>query len=224
MGDVEERDAEPVAQPRQERQDLRLARGIQRGQGLVHQQQAGARQQGTAQGDTLPLAAGQRGGAAAQQMADAEQRHHLLETGSVHAARCPAQPVAQVGVHRKMREEPRILEDHAAAPLFRRQHAPRRAVEQHHAIQRDPPFPRAQQPGHRGEQGGLAAARGAEDRRDARCRRSEGRIDGKARHVRGGGGKAVAQADFQHQPRRLGAPGGAARPDGRGISAAPGRA
>ena len=94
-----------------------------------------------------------------------------------------------------MREQPGILEDHAAAPPLRRQGDAARGVQQHGAVQRDPPGLRPQQPGDGGQHGGLAAAGGAEQRRHPRLRRGEGDIEREA------GPKRWRSATSQHQPR-----------------------
>ena len=62
-----------VAQPHEIGQDLALARGIERGQRLVEQQQARAHQQRAADRDALALAAGELAGPAVEQVADVEQ-------------------------------------------------------------------------------------------------------------------------------------------------------
>src|SRR3546814_6348823 len=56
MRDVDDRQIELALELLDERQNLLLARLVERGQGLVHQQQAGVRQQRPAQGDALLLA------------------------------------------------------------------------------------------------------------------------------------------------------------------------
>ena len=85
MGDIEDRHAELVAQPLDQRQDLELARHVERGERLVHQEQARPRQERAADGDALALAARQRAGPAVEQTADAEHRDDLVEADALGA-------------------------------------------------------------------------------------------------------------------------------------------
>ena len=71
MADIDDGQAELVAQPLDEGQDLRLARGIQRRQRLIQQQEPRIAQQRPADGDPLLLAAGEIGRPPAEEMGDA---------------------------------------------------------------------------------------------------------------------------------------------------------
>ncbi len=201
VGDVEDRHARRVAQPREEGQHLRAARRIEGGERLVHQQQARAGQQRAPECHALALAAGQPRGAAGEECREAEQRHHLLEARPLHArlghrARRAAQAVAQVGLHAEMREQPAVLEHHgAAAALGRHEDAARGVEHRRLAGQRHAPLARPQQPGDGGEHAALAAARGAEQRRHAGRARGEGDVEREAR------AEAVPQGDLQPHPR-----------------------
>ena len=73
MADIDDRDLRLVAQPLDIGQDLGLARVVERGQRLVHQDQLRAGEQRAADRDALLLAARQQAGPAVEQMADAEQ-------------------------------------------------------------------------------------------------------------------------------------------------------
>ncbi|MNC15835.1 hypothetical protein D3C75_636660 [compost metagenome] len=57
VADVQHRNVELVVQPLQVRQDFTFALGIQRRQGLVHQQQFRAGEQGAGDADALSLTA-----------------------------------------------------------------------------------------------------------------------------------------------------------------------
>jgi hypothetical protein len=59
--------------------------GVERGQRLVHQQQARAGRQRAGDRDALALAAGERVGPALQQVADAQQLDHLVEFDAARA-------------------------------------------------------------------------------------------------------------------------------------------
>ena len=72
MTDVEHGDVQLLVQALQVGQHLLLALEIERGQRLVHQQQARAGHQCTGDADALAFAAGQRRGHALEQMTDAE--------------------------------------------------------------------------------------------------------------------------------------------------------
>jgi hypothetical protein len=172
VADVEHGQVELVAQALDIGQHLGLARRVQRGQRFVHQQQARLRQQGTADRHALALPPGQRVRRALQQGAEPEQFHHGVEG---HACRLRArasapQPVAQVAVHRQVREQPRVLEHHAERTPVHRQVDAARAVEEDLAAHLDAAAVRAQQPGHEVHERGLARAAGAEQGRQARQR------------------------------------------------------
>jgi len=115
VGDVEHRDADLVAQPLQERQDLGLARIVERRERFVQQQEARVREQGAADRDTLLLASRQRARAALEQLAEAEQRHNVIEArcGGVLLAALAA--VVDIRPHVHVREQARFLEHEADA-------------------------------------------------------------------------------------------------------------
>ena len=90
VADIDDRHPALGAEPVEVGQDLRLARLVERGQRLVHQQQPRRRQQGPPDRDPLALAAREVAGAAVQQGADPEQLDHLAQPLAVPAA--PRQP------------------------------------------------------------------------------------------------------------------------------------
>jgi hypothetical protein len=73
MADVDQRDVQLVAQALQPGQEFLLAGMVERGQRLVHQQQARRREQGAGDRHALLLAAGKPVGQAVEQRAEAEQ-------------------------------------------------------------------------------------------------------------------------------------------------------
>ena len=185
MADVKDRQADIVAQAFQPGHDLGLAVLVQRGKGLVQHQKRRVRQQRPADGDALALAPRQRRGAAVQQSAQAQHLHDAVEIPRGVAP--PARGIAQVRCHRHVRKQPRVLEHAADAARLRRQVG--LVVEQHPVPQRDAAAVGAQKPQDGVDRGGLAAARGAEQRRHP-GRRLE-------RHLQRQAGKAVAIGDGQ---------------------------
>ena len=106
MADIDKRHPAVVAQTLEIRQDLVLAGIVERGQRLVHQQQARLRQQRAADRDALLFAARQPPRPAGEQRFDPEQFNDLVEPGLtwVGAARREPRSEQQVLAHRQMRE------------------------------------------------------------------------------------------------------------------------
>jgi hypothetical protein len=167
VGDVEHRDAQLARQPLEPGQQLGLARGVQRGQRLVHQQQARAGGQRAGDGHALALAARQAGGPARQQVADAQQLDGLLQRHAPLGGRHAAPAEVQVALHRQVREQAGLLEHHAQRAAVRGPPDAGRVVLPHLAAHRDVAAGRPCQAGDAAQQRGLAAARGAEDRAHA---------------------------------------------------------
>jgi len=113
MGDVQHRQAQLARQPLEVGQQFGLACGIQRGQRLVHQQQARAGGQRARDRHPLALAARQlrratcQHGAQAQQLDRLRQRHAPL--GGGHAL----QTEVQVALHRQVLEQAGFLKHQA---------------------------------------------------------------------------------------------------------------
>src|SRR6185437_10821217 len=93
--------------------DLLLRRAVEGRQRLVHQQQPRLREERAADGDALPLAAGEGERRAAEQVADAEQGDNVVETERRRGAGPRSAPcsVEQVAAHGEMRKEARFLKD-----------------------------------------------------------------------------------------------------------------
>ena len=79
VGDVDDRQRQPIAQPLEERQNLVLGRAVERRQRLVHQEELGLRQKRPADRDPLAFAAGKLGRSAVEQRCDAEEFDHFVE-------------------------------------------------------------------------------------------------------------------------------------------------
>ena len=92
VADIDHRDARLVAQPFEIGQDFALARGIERGERLVEQEEARAHQQRAADRDALALAARELARPAVEQMADVEQVDDARHLGGIarEAAHAPA--------------------------------------------------------------------------------------------------------------------------------------
>ncbi len=102
----------------------RLAqRGVEGGEGLVEEDDGGARGQRAGQGDPLLLAAGELvRGAAAEGARELDEVEHLVDPGA-RAALAAGQPEADVGGHVEVREERALLRD-VADPAVLRGHRP----------------------------------------------------------------------------------------------------
>ena len=158
-----------VAQAFEIGQDVGLARLVQRGERFVHQQEARRSQDRPAQRHALPFAARERAGAAVEQIADAEETGDVAKIGARGGAR-EAATVEQVLPDRHVGKESRILKDIADAAAMRRDEDPAGRVKERVGPERDVPFIGAQEARDGIDDAGLARARAAEERGDARAR------------------------------------------------------
>ncbi len=179
MADIEDRDRELVPQPLDEGQQLALAGRIERGERLVHQQELRRGEQRPADGDPLPLAAGERGRPPVEQMTDPEHGDDGVERQPPVGLGREETAVGEVGAHREMRQQQRVLEHDADAPPVRRPVDARLGVGQRLAIEADPPAIRPLEPRDQAQSRRFAGSRGAEERGDARPR-LEGGVEGEA--------------------------------------------
>ena len=130
MADVDDRNPALVAQPLDIGQDLRLARLVERGQRLVHQQQPRTGRAGpgrwrrAASRRPKAVPAGGRAGADAEQVDDPRRGRR----GAPTRARTSA--VEQVLAHGEVREQPAVLEHVAEAPPVRGHEDAARGVDQ----------------------------------------------------------------------------------------------
>jgi hypothetical protein len=195
VADVDQRNVQFVAQAFQPGQEFLLAGVVQRGQRLVHQEQARRRQQGTGDRNALLLAAGKPLRQAVEQRAEAEQ----LDDGiALHRGRAAGTTQAEIEVarHVQMREQPRILEHIAQRTLVGRHET--RIILPGLAVH-DQPAGAALQPGDAAQQRGLAAARLAEQRGDAAARQVEIDVEREA-----GPGQREAGGDaHERRPREF---------------------
>jgi len=137
---------------------------VERGERLVEQQQARLARQAARQRHALLLSAGERVRAAPGVGAHLHQLKHLVDAGRDRRARHARPQLAQaegdVARHRHVREQRVGLEHHVGRTTVRGHRGEIPAVEQ------DAPATRRLQAGNHAQQGGLAAARAAQQRED----------------------------------------------------------
>ena len=156
MTDVEHRYIQLGVQALEIRQDLALALAVERSQGLIHQQQPGAGEQGPGDTDPLALATGQVVRRPLQQVGDAQQ---LAGMGQVHPpllAGDALEAELQVGPHRQVREQAGFLEYIAQRPLVYRHKVLTLAVLPNFVIDLDIGLAGPFEPGDTAQAGGLA--------------------------------------------------------------------
>ena len=170
MADVEQRHLEHVVQALEVGQDFLPARRVERRQGFVHQQQTRAGEQGTADGHALPFAAGKRADLAPfEQAFEAQPADDGVEVefgaDSTLAGWNAFLPEFEIGAHREVRQEARLLENVTQRAVMRRNEDTFLAfVLPDLAIDAHPSAGATFEPG-----------QGAQERRLARTRRSEQR-------------------------------------------------
>ena len=137
VADIDHRQPERL-QPHQVGQDLGLALGVQAGQRLVHQQQAGVRQQRPPDRHPLALPARERVRPAAEQLAMPSRA--TMSSKAIRRRPAGAAPARRSAgwFDRQVREQPGVLEHQPEAAALRRQPESRRGVGQH---RRRPPRP-----------------------------------------------------------------------------------
>ncbi|MCY1522259.1 hypothetical protein D9M68_571040 [compost metagenome] len=135
---------------------------VQRGHGLIQQQQLGAFDQAARQGDALLLAARQLAGLAARIAGHLHQvqrfEHAVMDFGAVHALLLQAE--GHVGLDRHVRKQRIGLEHHVHGPPVRRH------VGDVLAVQQDLARRGLFEPRQHAQQRGLAAARAAQQGED----------------------------------------------------------
>jgi hypothetical protein len=177
VGHVQDRDARGIAQPREEGQHLGAARGVERGQRFVHQQQARAGEQGASR---APRAAAPRPTSRPGRRASSGAMPSSATTSSKPG------PTASRGARRSRsggwsRRSDAGTAAHPGTPprsaAFRRQEDAPRRVQQRRAIQRDRAPLGPQQPATAARTVDLPQPEGTEQRGDAVRRRGEGGVD-----------------------------------------------
>ena len=175
VADVDDGQRQRLVQAVEIRQDRRLGGRIERGQRLVHEQEARAHRECACDRNALALAAGQRVDAPLQQGRDAQQLDRLLQRNAALGRRNTTAAIVQVAAHIEVREQARFLEHDAdGAAVRRHEHA---LVLPHLAAQREAALGRTLQAGDAAQQRGLARAGGAEQCGDAARRCVERRIE-----------------------------------------------
>ena len=147
-----------------EGKDVLLAVLVERGEGLIHQEEARVREHRTRERDPLALAAREGGHAPPEEGLEVHETDHRLRPEQSFAGRGAPVSVENVSLDREVGKETRVLEDEARPAVAggdeRSFVLPRRPVEGDPS----PRFPL--EPRDRPQEGGLAAARGPEDRGD----------------------------------------------------------
>lgn len=160
MSDVDHRRAETGLEPGDFGAHLEAAGGVEIGEGLVEEEQAGAADEGAAKRDALPLAAGQGRGPAVETSGEPEDLRGVLHAPiGFRAGEMPElQAKGQVVIDRHVRIEGKALEDHRHIAVFGGQVVDGLAGDGDGAVAG---FFEA---GNQAQGGGLAAARGAHQR------------------------------------------------------------
>ncbi len=148
-------------------QDFEFAPHVERGERLVHQQQAGRGKQRARNRRALALAAGQRGGTGIEQAFDAEQFGYRQQIEAALGGLEALASELEIGAHGQVREQARFLEHVADAPFVGRHEHLARIVLPHLVAQRDAGAGHALQARQHAQQRGLAGARVPEQRRHA---------------------------------------------------------
>ena len=165
---VDDRNMQIVAQPLDVAQHLALARHVERGERLVHQQDPRLREQRAADRHALLFAAGELVRQSLQQRLEPEQFDDVRRIDDTRGSRRATQSVEQVGLDVEVREKQCVLEYVAEPSLVRRQVDAASAVEQRLAVDDDASALRAADAGDRVDDAGLARARAAEQTDDRR--------------------------------------------------------
>ena len=199
VADIQHRNVQLAAQALQVGQDFLFALQVERGQRLVHQQQARVHGQCPRNADPLALATRQGARFAVQQMANSQQRDRLIKARLL-CTRGALQAVAQVAHHRKMRKQAGLLE-HIANGALVRWH-PAAGVLPHFITHHQAPLRCALQPGDAAQQRCLARAGMPKQRGHATHGQAQIHIEGKVGPV-----EPKACFDAAHVSRLSGAAG-----------------
>jgi hypothetical protein len=159
VGDVERGDVQPALQLAEELADAEAQARVEIRQRLVEQEERRVTHERARQRDALPLAAGERGWPALQQLAEIQHTGDLLRLDASLGARyaAHAQRELDVGAHRQVWVKRVVLEDHRDVALVRRQHIDPAVADANHAAGR------TIEAGRQAQQRRLAAAGRAEE-------------------------------------------------------------
>ena len=191
VADVDDGQADFVADTLQVGDQFFAAGLVQRGQRFIEQQHGRLREQGATNRHALRFATGQVAWVPRQQRSNTQQFHHRIEAEACAIARTVA-AVQQVAAHLQVREQACVLEHVTHVALVHGKVDALRAVEQAAAIHLDAPGHRRHQAGDGVEHGGLTRAGGAHQ-----C--DHARIVFNA-HVAMEGATLQFDIDPQHQP------------------------
>jgi hypothetical protein len=153
--DEQHREAHVVPQAQQLLLHLAPRERIERGEGLVHQQDVGLHGQRARDGDALLHAAGEHVRVGVGELGEAD----LVDHGA-RALPGLAGAVARAGAHREQHVLPHRLPRQQLVELLEHHHAVRAGAGDRPAVHPHLAFGRRHEPGHALEQRGLAAARG----------------------------------------------------------------
>ena len=168
MGHIDDRNMQFVAKRLDERQDLELALGVERGERLVHQQDLGRSEQRPADGHPLPFAAREPRRLALEQMLDAERLDHPAEGNLPRGLRREPAAEQEISPDAEMREELGVLENEPDPAAIGRHEDRGLRVHQHAAVEHDGAAIRPRQPSDQIDGHRLARAGPAEQGGDAR--------------------------------------------------------
>src|SRR5665811_2333792 len=139
MGHVDDRDAEPIAQGFDQRQDLLFSLGVERGQRLIHEEERRGGKKRPADGDTLLLASGKKCRPSPEQVPDPQRLDHGIERRTRRPLAGEPASVEEVLLHGEMRKQPGILEHEPDAPPMGRNEGAGPGVHQRAAVEHDRP-------------------------------------------------------------------------------------
>ena len=162
-----------VAQAFEIGQDFGLARGVERGQRFVQQQQIRRGQQRPAKRDASLLAAGKRRGLARAQRLQPQQGDDMVDLRLAGAQRRAAPAEAQIVFDAHMRKQPRVLKHIADAAGMRRHEDIGLRIENDTVTKGDAALARLQQAGNGAHDRALSGAGRTEQRRNAAGRNLE---------------------------------------------------
>ena len=141
---------------------------VERRQRLVEEEHAGIASERSCESDPLALTARELAGPSPRQVSDPE----ALE----EPARAVARPVRDVLLDRHVREQRVVLEDEPDAAMLGRERDAGRGVEQHLAVEHDPPALRPDESRDRAQHGRLPRP-GRADQREGLTTEREGQLE-----------------------------------------------
>jgi hypothetical protein len=169
--DIEDRQGEGRLDLQEMLEDSLLEGTVEAGKGLVEEQNLRCREQGPAEGDAAPLAAGKRRGASLEERGESEGLDDAILPERGFARDAAARSVTQIARDGKMREQRIVLRDVSDGALAWRDADSRGRVVEHAAGQDDASPLRMPQARDDLEERRLAGARRAEDGRNVGAQR-----------------------------------------------------